>query len=292
MERTRSNKADLILTGDWHLREDNPECRKDNLWGAQWSKVQEIKELQEFHQCPILHSGDLFDHWKPSPCLLSRMIEEIPNQFYTIFGNHDLPQHNLDLVNKTGINTLFVAGKLKILPGCHWEETPQNSSFNIKNKKILVWHIMTYQGKKPWYNIEAPQGITLLKKYPKYDLVLTGHNHLSFTEKYKGRCIVNPGSITRQTSSQIDYIPKVYLWYASTNEAKPYILNYNKTAIRIPPNTEHTKERDERIDAFISKLNTDWESSISFEDNIKRFLERNDIPTSTKDIIEKAIDYE
>ena len=103
-------KADGILCGDLHLTEDTPICRTDNFQEAQWRKLTFIKQLQEEHDCPVLCAGDLLDFWKPSPFLLSKIIEHLPKQFYTVLGNHDLPQHSLELLEKSGIYTLQMAG--------------------------------------------------------------------------------------------------------------------------------------------------------------------------------------
>ena len=291
MKRTQINKADLILCADFHLRDTAPSCRPNSFQEAQWQKVIEIKKLQEKHQCPVFHAGDLFDYWKPSPWLISKAIEHLPDKFYTIYGNHDLPQHNLDLADKTGIHVLMKAGKLTVLPGCHWEQEPTEPSFIVKGKKILVWHIMTYQGKKPWEGIEASKGITLLRKYPQYDVILTGHNHISFIEQYKDKWIVNPGSITRQTTTQINHEPKVFLYYADTNRVIPVILKYDKNAVISPLGTLQIKERDERIDAFINKLDDDgWGGTLNFSKNIESFFSKNDISKPVKTIIEKSLE--
>ncbi|KKL99820.1 hypothetical protein LCGC14_1810530, partial [marine sediment metagenome] len=86
-------KPDLILTSDWHLREDTPICRTDDFWSAQWNKVDQVMALQSKYDCPILHAGDLFHHWKPSPYLLSETIDHLQgSRFYTVYGQHDLPQ--------------------------------------------------------------------------------------------------------------------------------------------------------------------------------------------------------
>ena len=121
MKRTKLNKIPTaILTSDWHLREDTPICRTDDYWNAQWKKVNFISKLQEKYDCPVIHAGDLFDKWKPSPWLLSTTISILPKKFYTIFGQHDLPQHSLDLEHKSGINTLRQAKSLTVIDGYHW----------------------------------------------------------------------------------------------------------------------------------------------------------------------------
>ena len=94
---TRGNKnPNLIITSDWHLRETNPICRLDDfVEETQWKKVNFISDLQKKYGCPVVHAGDLFDKWKPSPELLTKTMQHIPNDFHTIYGQHDLPNHNL-----------------------------------------------------------------------------------------------------------------------------------------------------------------------------------------------------
>ena len=299
MKRTLApNKPDAILTGDWHLIETQPTCRTDNFVEAQWKKVDFVKDLQKKYKCPVFHSGDLFEYWKPSPNLLSETIKHLPNDFYTVYGNHDLPQHNLELSYKSGVYTLATGGHLRILPTCHWGEEPNKNSWTWEfprsdggsdTKNILVYHIMTYQGKKPWPGCIDPMAAKLLRKYPQYDLILTGHNHQSFTEEFEGRLLVNPGSLTRHKVDQIDHRPCVYLWYAKTNTVEPVYLPIEQGVIS-REHIEHTQERNDRIDAFISRLDDDWEAAVSFEENLQRFESTNKVRKSVMEIVYKAIE--
>ena len=189
MKRTKPKKRpDGILTADWHLREDIPTCRTDDFQKAQWTKVKFIADLQKEYDCDVYHAGDLFNHWKPSPYLLSKAIEWLPDNFYTVYGNHDLPQHNLELANKCGINTLKAADLLTVLYEAHWGQEPKDDAAIIFGngtkfrREMLVWHTMNYQGRKPWPGCTDPSSMKLLRKYPQFDLILTGHNHKPFVE--------------------------------------------------------------------------------------------------------------
>lgn len=283
-------QADAILTGDWHLQETVPIARKDKdtFYEKQFEKLSFIYNLQKQHDCPILLSGDLFNIWKPSPMLLSKTMEHLPKEIYTIYGNHDLPQHNLDLAYKCGIRVLERANKLSVLPDTHWNQKPE-SALVLNNKTIMVWHVMTYQGKKPWPDCKDPKGATLLRKYPKIDLILTGHNHKPFVEKHEGRLLVNPGSIFRLSADQINHKPRVYLWYADTNTVEPVYLPIEKNVIS-REHIEVKEERDNRIDAFVSGLDTDWKAKMSFEDNIEKFRKKNKIKKSIMKIVYEAIE--
>jgi len=293
VKRTKQNKnPSAILAADFHLREDQPICRTDNHETAQWIKVDFIKALQKKHGCPVFHSGDLFNHWKPSPYLLSKTIEHLPDQFWSILGNHDLPQHNLKLVYKCGVYTLLKAGKLNLLNSTHWGELPIKGEYSwrvYKDRKILVWHVMTYQAKTPWPGCVDPMAGKLLRKYPEYDLILTGHNHKSFVEQYEGRLLVNPGSLTRLNADQINHKPRVYLWYAETNTVEPVYLPIKDNVIS-REHIEKKEERNERIEAFISQLDNEWEADVSFEENLERFFKTNNIQQSVTDIVMKSIE--
>ncbi len=297
MKRIKIRQPNLILTGDWHLRESIPVCRTDDFWKAQWNKVQQIKELQEKYDCPVIHSGDLFDHWKPSPYLLTMAISCLPNEFLTVYGNHDLPQHNLDLAIKCGINVLLQANALKIYDHTHWGQELEQSSdlYEISgatktiSREIAVWHVMTYQGKAPWPGCTDLTAKQILEKHPQYNLIVTGHNHKSFVEELDGRILVNPGSLTRQTADQEDHQPCVWLWYADTNTVTPHYLKYEKNVI----SREHIDKidaRNERLDAFVQTLSNEWEEGISFEENLERFFTVNKVRKSVVDIVRKAVE--
>ena len=291
MKRTRQTKQpDAILTADWHLREDNPKCRTDNFVEAQWKKVEFINQIQWAHGCPIIHSGDLFDHWKPSPALLTKTLSVLPNKFYTIYGNHDLPQHNLELAYKCGINVLQEAERLKVLNGTHWNQVTAESDLPLpENRKYLVYHVMTYKGKTPWPGCTDPKAGKLLRKYPQYDLIITGHNHQTFVEEYDGRLLVNPGSLTRQEADKTDHKPCVFLYYADTNTVEKVLLPFEEGVIS-REHLEVKQDRDDRIDAFVSRLNSDFQGAVSFEDNLTRMIQENEIAESVAEIIYKAVD--
>ena len=290
-------KASAILTSDWHLRETTPVCRTDDFAAALWKKVSFVRDLQKEHGCPVLHAGDLFHHWKPSPNLLSLTMVNIPDQFYTIYGQHDLPQHNFEERHRSGIYTLEQAGSLKVLPAVHWGQDPEKPSFVIKgisqpglcDRHILVWHKMVWQGKRLWPGQTDPSAIAILKKYKEYDLILTGDNHKAFTETYDGRLLVNPGSLTRQVADQIDFKPRVYLYYADENKAEPVYLPIREDAVT-REHLDRGEERSDRISAFIEKIDGEWQAGMSFEANLEEFFKTNQIRTSVKDIIYKAIE--
>ena len=281
-------KADLILCSDMHLREDTPTCWIGDFQQEQWGSLMHIKALQDIHDCVVLHAGDLFHHWKPSPWLISMTIEHLPKHFFTIYGQHDLPQHNWELREKSGIYTLEKAGKLHVLKGVHYGQEPGDKGDLDTN--ILAWHHMTYIT-SPFPGASEGQATAILRKYPQFDLIVTGDNHQSFATGYKGRLLVNPGSMTRQTAAQIDFQPRVALWYADTNTIEWINLPIAENAIT-REHIDEKKKNDNRLSAFIDNLNKDWSTESSFEQNLERFIGENQIDNSVKCIIYKSIDDE
>jgi len=240
----------------------------------------------------VIHAGDLFDHWKPSPYLLSKAIQYLPARFYTVAGQHDMPQHSLELMDKSGINVLAVGKHIELLSGGHFGMEPYVCPYLERGgRQIMVWHTLTWSGTRPWPGCEDLSALELLKMYPKADLIVTGDNHQTFVEEYKGRLLVNAGSLMRTTTDQIGHHPCVFLWHADMNTAEPVYLPIMDDVIS-REHLERKEERDHRIDAFVSKLVEDHDAGLSFEDNLREWAKKNRVRQGVMDIVWKAIDKE
>jgi len=182
----------------------------------------------------------------------------------------------------------MVNGRLSILEQGHWGWEPSGGKGIImKGREILIWHHMTYT-KAPFPGAKGGMAAGMLRKYP-YDLIVTGDNHQSFSEEYKGRLLVNPGNITRQVADQADFQPRVALWYAEDNKIIWIHLPIQEGVIS-REHIEHKEQRDKRIEAFVSRLDGDWEASMSFEENLNIFLNTNKIRKEVEQIIYKSIE--
>ena len=113
--RTQNKIPAAIITADMHLRDTVPKCRTDDYWKAQSAKLQSIRDLQEQYQVPILDGGDMLDTWKSSPYLEGWAIDNLPDGIITVPGNHELPYHNVNRLDRSSLNVLGKAGKITIL---------------------------------------------------------------------------------------------------------------------------------------------------------------------------------
>lgn len=298
-----NKKVTSILTADKHFREDVPVCRTDNFLDAQWRKLEFENDLMRKYECPILDAGDLFNKWKPSPWLLREVIQRGMGYRVTIPGNHDLPNHLMDSYEKSGLSVIEQAGTYTVLKN----ETIDSSNFSCiicnnfsvtgipygqevgasisKNKtKVLLLHEMVWQGKNPFPNAEGYEALDLLKKYPDFDLIVTGHNHQSFVQEYEGRLLVNPGSMMRATADQMDFEPSLYLWYAEDNTVERVHYPFEKNVIS-REHLEKKEEKNERLQSFITGLRADAEVGLNFEKNLEEYMAKNKISDSVKDIV-------
>lgn len=335
-----NGQVTAILAADIHLREDTPICRTDDFRMAMDRKMSAIRDLQADNgECPVYVAGDIFDHWKPSPALLRWAIHRI-YKWIVIPGQHDLPQHNLSQFGKSGLGVLEAAGVIEVLRDdtglpVHQENKVQILGFpwgvkvgDLKGhkldhrfKQVALVHHLVYSGKIPFPGAEkiGDSAKSLLKKFPGFNLVVTGDNHqqfvcavghgetlwidpqedartaftlkTSFPGKSGYRVLVNPGSMMRSTAKQAEHEPCVFLWYADTNTLKRVVLPHDKNVI----SREHIdtpQAQDERIEAFISRMTTEVEIGLNFIQNLRQYIAENDVPQPVQQKIWAAVERE
>lgn len=289
-----NKKVDLILCADLHRRETQPECRLDDfVEDFQWQQLRELSELQAKYDCPVICSGDLLDHWDTSPWFLTKMIKHLPANFYTIFGQHEFPNHSYEHRNRSGLTTLHEDRTLDILPGLHWgqKETPQDytlsDSFGIK---LLVMHKFVWDGKNwPWPSCNQMTAEQVLDQYPDYNLIVTGDYHKGFTFKRDGQLLVNPGCFSIQAADYKDYRPRVYLWNAENNEVEPYYMTENFHDITTEY-IDHKKARDEKLEQLVEGVKKDWQKQFGeYASDPEKILERFFMEAETDPEIQQII---
>lgn len=289
-------KPTAILTADIHLREDVPACRTDDFLAAQWRKLKWLRNLQNEHGCPVLDAGDLLNRWKPSPELLALALQYLPEDMITVPGNHDLPGHNIEFLQKSGLAVLSAAHRLQVAlkPFSRsdflaypypWDSelTPCTAKANGL-PRVAICHVMVWQGETPWPGCEDFSGKELLRRMTGYDLILTGDNHKPMVESYEGRLLVNPGSLMRTTAAQVDHRPRVYLWYADDNTVEPVYVPIESGVVS-REHLEIKEEKDQRMQAFIDKLESGYEVSACFQRSLESFFRANRVRESVKQIV-------
>lgn len=309
----RTEKPTAILSGDIHLRDDQPECRTDNYWKAQETKVHFLRELQESNNnIPLLVAGDLFDKWNPSYELVTWAIENLPRYLVTVAGNHDLKNNSIALFRKTALAVLGASSRVFALyqGGTHdiahsthplvrvygfslGEEARRGrrGSREVRSRIALV-HDMVWQSKKP-YPGAPPSGEAsrYLKEHEGFDLVLTGDNHKCFTQKIgdTNRLLVNTGSMMRMSADQSAYEPCVFLWYAEANEVEAVPLPIERGVVS-REHIEKKKRHDDRVEAYVDRLREDVEIGLDFRQNMKEYLGSHRVRKGVREVIGEAME--
>lgn len=314
------NKANGILISDTHFTTRQPKCRTDNFLEAVFAKLDFITELQQIHECPVFHSGDVFDEWflhKGDQWLITELIKRV-RDWICIPGQHDLPQHNLKLYSKSSLALMEEAGSLVVIrrgdlyhkeggqylvfpwgavTGFPWgtelipEPSRKTGRFGEDSAQVALVHRMVYPNRPPYPGAEHSGGtaLSLTKQMPGFDLIVTGDNHETFTFMEKGRLLVNPGSMVRTSAKQADHEPSCFLWYAKERKIVRVTLPHQKKVI----SREHidiTKKRDERITAFVEHLQGEVDLDLSFKENVLRYLEKNKVRKPVRELIMEVIE--
>lgn len=301
----KGRKILAIFASDIHLRETAPECRTDDFFLAQLNKLRWLKQLQEQNNCPVLIAGDLFHKWKPSPWLLGFALRELPDKCVCIPGQHDLPAHNLEQIEKSGIEVLASAGKITLLEparslqvrgedfsiiGFPWGIELENCKRNGRFKIALI-HKLIYKAKEPPFPGAEEVGSTakaLAKKLSGFDVIVTGDNHQTIFETYGETTVVNCGSFMRSTAAQVDHEPSVFVLYDDF-VVKRLSLPFPKGVIS-REHIDKVQEKDERIAAFAERLSARIEIGLSYASNMEKYIAKNKISKSVQSIIWRAID--
>lgn len=290
MQRTKFEgaRASLIITGDLHIREDTPTCRTDDYWNAQQTKIDFIRSLQQYHRCPVIQPGDFFDHWKPSPRLLAWTFLHMPHEIWTIYGNHDLPQHSIELKEKCGLYAIKSGApdKVHIV-----DDVLEYETYNGKPRHILVLHTPVYGSEVPEWHSDACTAQYLLRQHPECDLIITGDVHQKFIHRYKNQLLINAGSMMRMTADQADFEPAVFLWYAKDNSVKEIKLPI-EVGVVSREHIERQEERTARYEAFIARLKQEGQPELSFKMNLDRHFQANKTLPSVRDLIYTMLEKE
>ena len=266
-----------ILCADLHLRDSVPRARTDDYWKAQGEKLTTLWKLQYKYNCPVYCAGDIFHKAKSNPVIESLAIDHLPEKFYGIPGQHDLPDHNIDNFDKSSLGVLFAAST-KIV------KNPFEEMFRIGEGVGLIHTFIQKLGDEQDKIIGGSSAKALLRKYPDLKLIVSGDNHKPFVYEYEGRLLVNPGSMMRMKADQIDHKPRVYLWYEESNTVEPVYFPIDDGVIdRI--HLEREEKKDERIEAFVSHLNNDYTVGLDFKNNLEIFFRNNE----TKKAVQKQI---
>jgi DNA repair exonuclease SbcCD nuclease subunit len=182
-------------------------------------------------ECPLLIAGDLFDKWNPSSRLISFAMDMLPNWdegwshsgVFTVAGQHDLPMHSLEYLDRSGYGVLMKAGRITHLSPDSCYCTKHMNIFGASwgqmfcpSLKTRRWNIGLIH-KHLWYSsktkhIGAPEeGNVSKQELHDLDCVISGDNHKEFCVEKNETLVYNCGPLMRRKSDEADIRPRIGL---------------------------------------------------------------------------------
>lgn len=216
-----------IFCSDLHLSARPPRVRKDepSWFEAMQRPLNELKALSERYNAPILCAGDIFDHWRAEPELINFAINALP-KMYAIPGQHDLPLHNIDLIQRSAYWTMVLVGKIipvvhgvpflaenkLVIHGFPWgtDLQPQTEISSKRHVAICHQYFWTDAYKYPDAPREREAG-NYAQKVKGYQAVAFGDNHKGFLTTVSGVPVLNCGGFMRRKSDEEEHQPQVGL---------------------------------------------------------------------------------
>ncbi len=330
------NEVIAILLADIHLSLKAPVWRsaEEDWMEAQARPLKEVGLLQEKYSCPVICAGDIFDRsrkiadgWNAPAELINFAINHLPEDMYTIPGQHDLPNHQYSDIKRSAYWTLVKANTIKDIgvglglggvvcvgnnlvlcgfpPGLEIDslknlcEDGDNGMYPAIDGRLVLAVVHDYIWVKGKGYPNAPDEKMLLVeknpnkvyggKYYGYDVVVYGDNHKGFTTYGGKTTIFNCGTLMRRKSDEIDYKPQVGL-LLDDGSVVPHFLDTSED--RCLDKVEEKIEKSLNMKVFFDELEKLGDTALDFKAAIEEFMERGQTSDQVKQIIIKAMENE
>lgn len=312
--RLKSDPIVAVCLSDVHMSLRPPLARsEEKSWIEAQSRVwEEVRGLVTQHNAMTIIAGDLFDRWNaPAELINLAMTLLPPSNVYGIPGNHDLPNHRMDLISKSAWWTLVHSGHIIPLGPTPvvWGDvdrpmalygrpfggkTPRpkfDGGFQLYTH-ILVTHEFVYTSRTGYEG--APSSGKLHhrgKDFSRFDAVIVGDNHMGFHRVVEETHVFNCGTLLRRKSNEVRYHPQVGLLHRS-GMVSPFWLDTTKDVFTKTSHMENEAEDiwGDSVDHFMIELEKAADNVLDFRETIKLAIEKASTRKQVKEIIAEAMD--
>lgn len=310
-----------ILSGDWHLRHTVPIARGETR--AEWYQAQarylnHLWQLGDEYQCPIFCAGDVLHKWDSPPELINFIVANTRLRgVISVAGNHDLPNHNIKDMERSGYQTLIELGFLNhasnelcslseidldlVYLGLSCGEVYDSDAVAGSDIKfptdagtvsLAIVHDLVWKNNPPYPNAPITNQIgDQAVKYKDFDVVLFGDNHqLTFDNlEHKTKdnpVIVNLGCLMPTRSDEENIQTYVGLLISDgTVEIRPIptkIANQNKWRVDTPLDGVMDNSDRHELEDFLETARDLADVSLRFQDAIKQLLKTKELRKSVR----------
>jgi hypothetical protein len=298
-----------VLTSDWHLWHKPPVARsaEPDWWSAMTRPLREIRSLMTLHQCPLVFAGDLFDKYDPTPEMLNFTLDELPYPCFGIPGQHDLQNHRLDNIKRSGYWTLVKSGRIRhlaqgevtgtnelLLFGFPWGESvtpcPEQHLLETRVKLAVIHKYVWREGHGYTGASEESRVYRSVKALKGYHAAVYGDNHsgflTGFTNSRRRLAVLNAGTLLRRKQDERDYRPCVGLLHADGSISR-HIFDCSADVFLDAPGQKKKSELEAK--ELLEELAKLGDAGISFRESVLRHLNDNSTEECVRDAVLKAL---
>lgn len=304
--KERETMSDALIVGDIHLAGRNPPNRVDDVvTNLQFEKVEEIVDIANQADIPIICTGDSFHTPTVSNKILSRLgriINKLKREFYFVFGNHDLQYHSMEKIDNTSIGVvLYNNCKIRHIDEFHkyygsqheWASINYGEQWTnfLKSTKYLLSHKAIVNdalvNTESWIadDINFCQAASDFDQF-NFKLIVCGHWHKPYIYKQRQTLVINPGPVIRRQITEREMPRVVYIDLYSLKYEEIFLLTAKPTEDVLREGTikEELKPIEDRIISFINniKAKKQIKHGMKFGDSLKELLKSDAIDPEIK----------
>lgn len=287
----------FIITADWHIRATRPRCRTESNWiETQRNALNKIIKISKEKKAPVMVVGDLFHSNSDTSFECIQMVQEMAKklgELYILAGNHDLPYHSSENINRSAIGILLKSENVSTIKKYFIAFDVSASNFDEEDNEdaeMVFKHVLTFPDEKSIPpNVDAITAKDLLIEFPEAKWIFTGDYHHNFHYEKNGRHVVNPGCLLRQVSDMKDYQPGIY-FVDTDEEIVEFIPIIDKEEFIDDSYILKQEEREQRIEQFVDKLKSTESISLDFIENVRNAIKSNKLNPDLKLMIEELLE--
>lgn len=295
-----------IFCSDLHFSHKVPVARsvEEDWYEVQGGYLKQLLDLGEKHKAPIIVAGDIFDKWNAPVELTNYLIQRIHTPIYAIPGQHDLPHHSMEIMEKTAYWNLVCAGKIinievefpQVIDNLRIWAFPWGTDLSPCPKDnglmINIALVHKYIWKKGYTYPDAPEENeihNISKKLKGYDVSVFGDNHKGFLVKLQQYVwLLNCGTFMRRKIDEKEYKPSVGLYYSS-GEIKLYYLDTKKDKFLDSSELKNILSEKNFI-SFMEELNALTDTGINFEESLRKVMRDLGVSKNIRRIILECLE--
>lgn len=294
------NEVIAIVCADLHLSHKAPVFRsaEPDWYAAMRRPLTALRELAKEFEVPVICAGDIFHHWRSPPELINFAIDELPKGMYAIPGQHDMPYHDISLMNQSAYRVLMAAGTIQNIPlnplhistgkstgiclyGFPWSVPVEDLSSKLPNTiHLAVVHSYIWSGGKRYPGAPKEKHVgTYFKALKNYDAAVFGDNHIPFTVSMENdsgdrRILFNCGTFMRRKSDETAD-PRIG-FLTSDGTILPHLLDTSEDKYAEVTEALELAERAFDASGFVDQLANLCQGAMDFASTLNRFLDEND----------------